>query len=78
MRMVQSGKGELIEALLLTEELLGDVREDGVLPDEVDPRLVEVVAHEVARSDRGMPILQQRVGPIDDACDPDELDLRRS
>src|SRR5260370_25338744 len=41
---------ELRQAALIAQQLLLQVRTDRVLPDQTHPPLVEVVAHEVARS----------------------------
>jgi hypothetical protein len=50
---------------LFGKELLGDVGEDGVLPDHANPFLVEARVEEVAGPDRRMAIAELLVGTVD-------------
>ena len=68
-------QGELGEPVLLAEELLGEVGKHRVLPDDLDPFLVQVGVHEVARTDGGVPLVQLLVGPIHHLGHPRHLGL---
>src|SRR4051812_42489944 len=61
---------ELVQPVFFAEELLGNIGQDGVLPDARDPGVVEVGAHEVAGSDGGVRISQPPVGLIDAVREP--------
>src|SRR6476469_4095104 len=43
---LQGVEPEFIQPVLFAKELLGNVRQDGVLPDARDPGVVEIGAHE--------------------------------
>ena len=55
---------EILGPLASAKAALLDVREDAVLPDALDGGLVEVLLHEVARPDGGVPVIQLCVSAV--------------
>src|SRR5262245_63406302 len=53
---------ETAEPFFLTEQLLSQIRHHRVLPDQLDPLVVEIVAKEVAWADGAVPIAEPFVG----------------
>ena len=60
-------QAEVLEGARIVRELLRDVGENGVLPDQVDPLRGQVGAQEVAGPDRRVAVLEEPVGAVDGA-----------
>src|SRR5688500_3085161 len=76
LRAPQAFQRELLNPFLFPKELLLEVWDHGVLPDELHPSLIEVLPKEVAWTDRTVAILEEAVRLLDHVRDPKHVRSR--
>jgi hypothetical protein len=68
-------EGEGGEGVIVTGELFGQIGQDGVLPDEMNPFLAQVRAQEVARPNGCAAVGEEAVRFVDRVGEPGECRL---